>query len=223
MSITTTVHIEHDRLALVPTLRNLDGVNIEVITQSNTDPGATVFPFLIDYADRRELERALDADATVDRYELVDWTDGTGIYYIEHTAETELISSIVTQVNGFLMHTETRGAGWLVRLLLPDREALNAVWEYAREHDITLDIIEIYGNDDVDGEASYGLTDEQRAALVLAYQRGYFSEPREVSLDGVAAEMGLSSTAMSGRLRRGMRNLVAATLAGERRAEGKGE
>jgi predicted DNA binding protein len=212
MSITAKVHIEHDRLALAPTLRALDGVQIRVIMQTNTDPGATVFPFFIEYDDPEELHRMLDEDPTVESYELVDRTDGAGIYYLEHTPETKLISSVVTEVNGFLVHTETKGNGWLVRLLLPDKAALNTIWEYANENGISLDIIEIYSNDDAGTETSYGLTDEQEAALTTAYERGYFGEPRDISLSEVAREMGLSSTAMSGRLRRGMRNLVAATI-----------
>jgi predicted DNA binding protein len=213
MSITAKIHIKHERLALVPTLRTIDGLKIRVITQGNTDPGVTFFPFLIEYDDREELEEMLDADPTVEDYELVDWADDTGIYYIEHTSETELISSIVTEVNGFLVQTETEGEGWVVRLLLPDRKALNTIWEYAAEHGITLDILEIYGNEDARGERSYGLTEEQRSALITAHERGYFSEPREISLDAVADEMGLSSTAVSGRLRRGIRNLIATTIA----------
>jgi predicted DNA binding protein len=212
MSITTKIHIEHERLALVPTLQNLEDITIRVITQGNTDPGSTVFPFLVEYHDRERLEEMLDTDPTVQSYELVDWTEQTGIYYIEHTSETKLISSVVTDVNGFLVHTETKGNGWLVRLLLPDREALNTIWEYASENDISLDIIEIYGNTDTGGESSYGLTDEQRTALITAYENGYFGEPRDISLNEVAEEIGLSSTAMSGRLRRGMRNLIAATI-----------
>lgn len=213
MSVTATIHIEHERLALVPTLRTLNDINIRVITQGTTAPGATNFPFLIKYDDQTELEARLAEDPTVKRYELVDWSDGTGIYYIAHTPETLLISTVVTDVNGFLAHTETKGNGWLARLLLPDREALSEIWEFARENDISLDIIEIYGNEDAEAGESYGLTDEQTEALRTAYEEGYFGEPRDISLDEVASAMGLSSTAVSGRLRRGMRNLIAATVA----------
>lgn len=213
MSITATIHIRHDQLALVPTLRRLDGVKVQVVPQGTTSPGATAFPFLIEHADRAELEAALDDDPTVDTYRLVDWTDGQGIYYIEHSPETKLISAAVAEANGFLMQTETKADGWFVRLLLPDRTALNDVWNYANRNDITIDIAEIYGNEDAGGQSSYGLTDQQRTALSLAYDEGYFQEPRAVSLDDVASELDLSSTAMSGRLRRGIRNLIAATIA----------
>lgn len=219
MSITAKVYAEHDRLALAPTLDRLDEVEIRVVSQGTTDPGTTTFPFLVEHEDRSRLEAALTEDATVASHDLVEWTDTKGIYYIEHTEETRLISTVVTEVNGFLLHTESKDSGWLVRLLLPDRAALNTVWEYARAEDIRLEIIEIHPNDEVETEMTYGLTDEQEAALTLAYERGYFSEPRDVSLGDVAEEMDLSSTAMSGRLRRGMRNLIATTIADRDREE----
>lgn len=216
MSITTKLHLRHDRLALVPTLRALGDVDISVITQGLTDPGRAAFPFFVRYDDRETLERAFDEDVTVADYQLVDWTDGTGIYYLEYTPETVLISTVVAEVNGVLVSTQTRGDGWAARLVLPDRSSLTTVWEYAAEHEIDLDIVEIYGNDDVTGERSYGLTDEQRETLLFAYEHGYFSEPREIDLSGVADELGLSSTAASGRMRRGMRNLLAATFGDDR-------
>lgn len=215
MSITATLHVEHDRLALVPTLQTLEDVDIKVVTQGNTNPGTSEFPFLVEYPDRAALEGTLDEDPTVDEYELIEWADATGIYYIEHSPETKLVSTAVSDANGFLVHTESEGSGWLVRVLLPDRTALNSVWEYALDNDMSLDIIEIYRNENAGSESSYGLTDEQRTALLMAYEKGYFVEPREMSLDALADELDLSSTAMSGRLRRGMRNLIAATLVGE--------
>ncbi|MFB6252097.1 MAG: helix-turn-helix domain-containing protein [Halobellus sp.] len=213
MSITAKVHIEHEHLALVPTLQRLGDVKIRVITQGTTDPGSTYFPFLIEYDDPEELEAALADDVTVEAFELIDRTEETAIYYIAHTPQTRLISSIVTDENGFLVHTETENGGWIVHLLLPNRAALNSIWEYAIANDIALDIVEIYSNEDASGDSSYGLTDEQREALQLAFSEGYFNEPRDISLSEVAEQMDLSSTAMSGRLRRGMRNLIGATIA----------
>lgn len=213
MSITAKIHIEHELLALIPTVQRLGDISIRVITQGNTDPGSTVFPFFIEYDDRERLEAALDEDPTVEAYKCVDWMGEGGIYYIEHTEQTELISTVATGVNGFLIHTETADGGWRVRLLLPNREALSEIWEYARTNDISMEILEIYGNSNTNDETSYGLTEEQRVALKTVYEHGYFNEPRDISLDEAAAEIGLSSTAMSGRLRRGMRNLISSTIA----------
>lgn len=215
MSITVKAYAEHDELALVPTLRSVDGIEIEVITQANTDPDSDVFPFLIKYDDRDELERLLESDPTVDSYELIDANDDMFIYYIEHSDGTILLSPILTEVNGFMLRTETRRRGWFVQLQLPDREALNTIWEYAEGCGMKFDIIEIHGISGGEGDVSFGLTDEQIEALQTAYKYGYFNEPRDTALSGVADEVGVSSTAMSGRLRRGMRNLISAALIDE--------
>jgi predicted DNA binding protein len=216
MSITAKVYLEHPNLALVPTIRRVPDAQIRVIMQGTTDPGATAFPFLIEHPDAGVVEAALTADPTVARFECLDRTDDMGIYRIEHSTEARLISSVVTRANGLLMRTETEDAGWVVHLLLPDREALTAVWTYAGDQEMRLDIIEIYTNERTDGAQSYGLTGPQREAIQTAFARGYFNEPRDVSLTDLSEEMSLSSTAMSGRLRRGLRNLIGATI-GERK------
>jgi predicted DNA binding protein len=212
MSITAKVYLEHPNLALVPTIRRVPDAQIRVIMQGTTDPGATAFPFLIDHPEPEAVETALSADPTVAHYECIDRTGAVGIYRIEHSSEARLISSVVTRAHGLLMRTETEDGGWVVHLLLPDREALNAVWTYAGDQEMRLDIIEIYTNESADGAQSYGLTMPQREAIQTAFARGYFNEPRDISLTELADEMGLSSTAMSGRLRRGLRNLIGATI-----------
>ncbi|SIS13283.1 helix-turn-helix domain-containing protein [Natronorubrum thiooxidans] len=212
MSITVKAYIEHDELALVPTLRSAEEIRIEVTTQANTDPDSDRFPFRIEYDDFDELEGFLEQDPTVHRYELVDASAEMRIYYIEHSEETILLSPIVTSVNGFMSCAESKCRGWFVQLQLPDREALNGVWEYTKKHDMDFNIIEVYGNTGSEMNPSFGLTDEQLEALTTAYRCGYFCEPREMSLDDVAAEVGISSTAMSGRLRRGMQNLISGTV-----------
>jgi Predicted DNA binding protein len=56
------------------------------------------------------------------------------------------------------------------------------------------------------------LTDTQREALVLAYERGYFNSPRESSLEAIGEELGITQQSLSSRLRRGHRRLIENTL-----------
>lgn len=212
MAITVKAYAEHDRLALVPTLRRADDLQITVLTQANTDPGSHLFPFWFEYEDVDELEGFLEEDPTVDDYDLVDEGEDTHIYYIEHAERTKLLSPVVTQVNGFMSWAETKRRGWFLHLQLPDREALTTIWEYAEEYGVSFEIVEVYGRPRNETNVAYGLTEQQVEALTVAYECGYFSEPREMALSDIADEIGLSSTAMSGRLRRGMRNLIAAAL-----------
>ncbi|MEZ3118023.1 helix-turn-helix domain-containing protein [Halobaculum sp. MBLA0147] len=46
------------------------------------------------------------------------------------------------------------------------------------------------------------LPDEQREALELAVERGYFEEPRAVSIEDLATELGVPRSTASYRLRR---------------------
>lgn len=57
-------------------------------------------------------------------------------------------------------------------------------------------------------ESAYDLTPEQREALRLAFEEGYYEEPRETDLDALATQLGITRQAFAARLRRGYRNLV---------------
>jgi hypothetical protein len=59
----------------------------------------------------------------------------------------------------------------------------------------------------------YTLTDTQRTALLLAYERGYFDSPRRTTLEELAGELDITRQALASRLRRGHRRLIEATLA----------
>jgi hypothetical protein len=58
------------------------------------------------------------------------------------------------------------------------------------------------------GGAGDGLTDRQRAAVRTAYELGYFDIPRKASLEDVAAELGITASSLSERLRRAQTHLV---------------
>jgi hypothetical protein len=58
-----------------------------------------------------------------------------------------------------------------------------------------------------------GLTDHQQEALRIAYERGYFDIPRRTTLEAVAAELGISATSVSERLRRAQTRLIEETVA----------
>jgi len=61
--------------------------------------------------------------------------------------------------------------------------------------------------------AGDGLTDRQREALRIAYERGYFEIPRRTSLDDIAAELDISASSASERLRRAQTQLIEETVA----------
>ena len=96
-------------------------------------------------------------------------------------------------------------------MVFPDREALFWANEAAQEAGFQFDIKTIYGTEDARG-VQYGLTETQRNTLVAAFEAGYFTVPRKVSLSELAEQQDSSHQALSERLRRAMGNLVESTL-----------
>lgn len=67
-----------------------------------------------------------------------------------------------------------------------------------------------------DGESEppgNGLTDRQYEALRIAYELGYFDIPRQASLEDVAAELDISPSSVSERLRRAQTQIIEETVA----------
>jgi predicted DNA binding protein len=212
MSLIAVVDLSHPELALTPTVRATEA-SIQVVSQTATDPETGMFFFLVETESFPAFEAALERDETVAESVLIAAADSTRIYRLQHTPETKLVSPAVTEVGGLMLEAESTDTGWSVRLQLPDRETLGQLWDHCDREGIEIDLDQIYSLDDLSvGTDGVGLTDPQRTALVTAHERGYFEEPRESSLQELAEELGISPTAVGGRIRRGTSRLIERTL-----------
>lgn len=218
MAIITEVRFSHDDAALVETLNDLPDVEISVVRDARTDPGQDVYVIQFEGGDLAEIESVLAADHSVESVTRLPGFESQQLLGIEFSPEAELLNPLVTHEDGFVI--EARGSatggtrGWHERWLLPDGEALRRIWQYAREHEFDFEVLDLrdHGRADADFHGLEAVTSEQREALTVAAEGGYFTEPREMSLEELAAELGISSTAAAGRLRRGMKALVGVTL-----------
>lgn len=212
MTIITRVYIEHPDLALTPTIEAVDDATIKVVAQTGTDPVHQTFPFLVGCQDWDEFEAALVGDHTVEQFKPITAGNAERIYHISHTPRTKLLTPPTIEAGGIVVEAENYDAGWLVQLLLPDREALHSIWKFARNEDFIFDLFEVHEESGGSYESRFNLTKRQRDTLALAFERGYFEEPRRASLAELAEELDISQSAVSGRLRRGIDRLVGATL-----------
>ncbi|WP_435069116.1 helix-turn-helix domain-containing protein [Haloplanus sp. C73] len=213
MSLVAVVDLAHPDLALTPTIRSTDA-SIQVVSHTATDPETGMFFFLVEADSFPEFEAALEADHTVSESMLVAEASTTRIYRLGHTPGTKLVSPPVTEMGGLMLEAESTSDGWSVRMQLPDRETLGALWEHCENEGIQFELGHIYSLDDfsLDG---VGLTDAQHDALIMAYEAGYFEEPRGTSLEELADELDISPTAVGGRIRRGTARLIERTLLDE--------
>lgn len=101
--------------------------------------------------------------------------------------------------------------GWHFEVRSESRGAMGDLQTYCADNDIPIEITAVHALVPVRDEG-FGMTEAQRQALVLAYDRGYFDTPRETTLAAIAAELDITQQSLSSRLKRAHRQLIEATL-----------
>lgn len=219
MSLIVEVSFAHERGALAGTFERVPDADATVIRETSTGPAQRTY-FLRFEHDRPEAVReALEADETVRSVSEISASDRGQVLGIEFTDGTRMLNSVVTDQGGFVLHARRVTAGasqfdWRERWLLPDHESLYGVWQRARDQGFEFEVLDFQSLDGELSEYSFAraLTPEQREALALAHERGYFTEPRETSLEELADELELSPSAAAGRLKRGLKLLIEEAL-----------
>ncbi|MDG5776231.1 helix-turn-helix domain-containing protein [Haloarculaceae archaeon H-GB1-1] len=215
MPVIADVHVRHPDIVLAPTIRDLDDVSIQVVADSSTDPETRLFSFLVATDDFDAFEETLSNDRTVGDWHCQARFGRTRIYQITYAQDIKLVSPKATEVGGLTLEANSAAGGWDVQLQLPDRQALADLYDYCEREGIDLDVKQVFSEEEFTVDGPVGVTEPQREALVTAFEMGYFKQPRNASLSDLADELGISSTAAGGRLRRGMENLVQTTLVDE--------
>lgn len=226
MAIITEVRFVHEHGALIDTMSALSEATVSIARGAPPDPEQSIYAIKFEGVDLETVEATVAADHTVRDVHPMPGFENQQLLGVEFSAETMLLNPTVTSEGGFVI--QARGAntdenlrGWHERWLLPDEEALRNIWQYAREHGFDFEVLELtqHGLSDAEFRGTDAVTDHQREALTAAYEGGYFAEPREMSLEELADELGLSSTAAAGRLRRGMKALIGSVLTVDDREE----
>jgi predicted DNA binding protein len=162
--------------------------------------------------DETALRDALAADETVgsvdylgrggERYRVrLRWIDGI-----------DLLAYALGPASGIVLGGWTGERGWLLRLLFPDHEAVSATYEFCERLDLDASIRRVRELDRSDTLGGVNLSCEQYEALSAALEHDYYNIPRGATLQELAESLDVSHQALSERLRRGQRALIANTL-----------
>lgn len=130
-------------------------------------------------------------------------------------AVPNLITAVSEAKATILEAVSEDGENWEVKVLFPGEEALSAFHDYCVEHGFDVEPQRVYEPKNPQEQGQYGVTEAQQEALEAAYRAGYFAVPREQTMTEIAARLDISRNALSARLRRGHRNLLANTLVHE--------
>ncbi|WP_158855504.1 helix-turn-helix domain-containing protein [Halorhabdus sp. CUG00001] len=180
------------------------------------DAGASVPLRLVFWArgaTAETLDDALADDRTVaDATQLASMDDAI-LYRSIHGADlpTTAVYNAALSHDAVLLAATNDGDGWDVRMRVPDRDALSGFLDQCNQLGVDVAVNSIRDQDQM-SRYGFGLTPSQREILALAWDRGYFSVPRETSLGDLAADLDISQQAASERLRRGLWQLVSNTV-----------
>nr|WP_248299461.1 helix-turn-helix domain-containing protein [Halorhabdus amylolytica] len=128
----------------------------------------------------------------------------------EHLDDLEGLETLAT-ADAIIERIDVILDGWRQTGWFADRDAFSkfsSFWQ--RNADFQLHRLTREGESEPPGD---GLTDRQHEALRIAYELGYFDIPRNASLEDIAAELGISPSSVSERLRRAQTQLIEETVA----------
>lgn len=157
-------------------------------------------------------EEQVRADDRVESLTDLDGRVGAHLYHIEWAEEINGLLSVLHDHDILVEegYTTPSGDRWLFHLRAWNQGELSSFQQTCFDRDISLDVRRVHHNpDDITTDSTLGkrLSENQREALLLALQEGYFDIPRESSQTELAEELGITRQAFARRLKRAQRTV----------------
>lgn len=185
---------------------------VRVRLESLIPTGAARVPyFWVPSGDADDVAAALREASLVDDARVVDEVEGETLFRVAWSTEVNGLLDAIEQSEGVVLEGTGQGEDWSFRLRFPDRARLSRFYRRCIDEDIPFDLKEVHEPTGQD-RGEFGLTDEQHEALVTALETGYYDVPRRITLVELADRLGISDTAASQRIRRGLASLLSTTL-----------
>jgi len=195
-------------LILGPTLETLPDTRFEIERQYALD-GTGLVAFIWSYtSDRQTVDRTLTSDETVESFTRVERTDSRTLYRVQRS-ESDSIGAYERWVSlgGELLGCRSTGHEWECCMRFPDREAFASYHEFLEDRHVGFTLQRL-SDGPTPNATEQLLTGPQAEALQAAYESGFFTVPREATLEDLADTLGVSNQAISERLRRGQARLL---------------
>lgn len=211
MSVITEFTIPAEAFALHKTLEVVPDATIE-IERHATHSREWIMPFLwTTGTDTAAIGDALRADPTTQNVHEIETSGSIGHYRVEWREAFQNVIDDIVDRHGIIQEAEATNGQWYLKLKFIDRDAVRDFQAYFDDQGYQFELERLYDATAV-REREYDLTPEQHTALTTALQLGYFAVPRRTQIGDLATELGISTTAVSQRLRRATRNLTENTL-----------
>lgn len=166
-------------------------------------------------AEEKEIETALRNHPDVQSLNAVDEVNGEYLMRVEWNPSYEGVLKGIAETEVILLSGVGTAEEWRFEVRADGQEPIAAFQRYCREHDHPMELIALYALSEMETGTQYDLTEDQREALQLAYEQGYYQTPRQTTLDEMAGELGITGQSFGSRLRRGIHRLIGSTVSSQ--------
>ncbi|ELZ18769.1 bacterio-opsin activator HTH domain-containing protein [Haloterrigena salina JCM 13891] len=148
----------------------------------------------------------------VKQIQFIDSVEDENLLRVEWALDYDDVLTTLTETNTALIEAVGTSKQWTFDIRGDTRHDIADFQSRCRELDIPITLTELHALTPIETATEAALTDTQQEALVLAYECGYFESPREVTMEEIGDELGISQQAVASRLRRGIKQILGNTL-----------
>jgi predicted DNA binding protein len=212
MSVIVEFTLSTDEFVFGSALATVEDMTIEL--EAIVPTGSKVMPyFWATGEDFESFERHVLSDPDIEAITQLDRIDDTALYRAEWSHDQNTLLGKLAEIEAVVLEAMTMKEGGHFRVRFPTHDLLGKFYNFCTEQDISIEIRRVYTLTEISRAGRiFDLTPEQREAIVLAVQRGYFKVPRETTLSAIADELDISQQAASERVRRGADKVLRGSL-----------
>lgn len=192
----------------------LPDVTIEI--ERVVPTGRAILPyFWVRNVPVERVQQTLELQGALESFTVVDTLDSQGLIRADWNADVEGVLTGIIDAGLTLLSATGTEEEWRFEFRAEDTDRISRFQQYCTDHDIDAELVRLYDVGETGSIGQYSITPEQREALLLAYEEGYYQFPRQTDLETLAEEFNITRQSFADRLRRGHRNLIGETVAQE--------
>lgn len=199
--------LSHPDIALTEPIRKVPDATV-LTEQVTPDSESRLLVFSVCGDQLDDFERTLERDETVSNVLVINRTPDNRSYRVEITDEAVAVVPALTRAGARVLDVVGSNGDWDVRAQFHSRQAFSSFRTYCSDNDITFRLHKLRWDDGESDLQLDCLTPDQRDVLQRAHEAGYFDVPRGISQAELADQFGISSSAVSQRLRRATSRLI---------------
>ena len=207
MGLTAEFRLLSEEIELVDVVRAVPDCTITIEYNDQTFAGPIVTLIRVVGRSLDAVETALENADYVQELALISDDGLVRVYHLVLDGPWRAEMDEITFNKTLIERVRVTKDGWQLKQQFANRDELAAYRDSCLRAGADFRLDRLYESGST-SETIPGVSEKQREALLAAYEAGYFTVPRQTSLEDIAAELGISQSALAERLHRGQSHLL---------------